>query len=242
MTTTSYNNGRLCNQIFRNIAVSIIAEKHNLHVNYANYDLISNELGIRLFSGSNIYSTFNQLNDTNYFDIFNLDNIDYNLDANNNFFQTNDISNLIFDYINKNKNNIIEKNQYKSHYNNNNDIFIHIRLTDVSHYNPGINYFLNTIKQINHDKIYIASDDCNHDIVKTLIINYPDIIIIDYNEINTIHFGSTCKNVILSHDSFSCIIGYLSFYSNIYYAEYNLMWYDDIFSNKNWIKINTHLE
>ena len=54
MTTTTYNNGRLCNQIIRNLAVSFIAKKHNLNVNYANYDLISSQLVIDLFIGTYI--------------------------------------------------------------------------------------------------------------------------------------------------------------------------------------------
>jgi hypothetical protein len=37
MTTTTYSNGRLCNQIIRNLAVSFIAEKNNLKVEYSNY-------------------------------------------------------------------------------------------------------------------------------------------------------------------------------------------------------------
>ena len=42
------NNGRLCNQIIRNLAVNNIAEKHNLYVDYVNNDKIL-ELGIELY-------------------------------------------------------------------------------------------------------------------------------------------------------------------------------------------------
>jgi hypothetical protein len=48
MTTTIATNGRLGNQIIRNLAVSLIAEKFNLHVDYVNFNLI-NDLGINLF-------------------------------------------------------------------------------------------------------------------------------------------------------------------------------------------------
>ena len=41
------------------------------------------------------------------------------------------------------------------------------------------------------------------------------------NEIETIQFASTCKNVVLSHGTYSGIIGYLSFYSNVYYCKVN---------------------
>ena len=51
MSKTTLHNGRLCNQIFRNIALSLIAEKIDLKVDYANYNLINNCLGIKLFIG-----------------------------------------------------------------------------------------------------------------------------------------------------------------------------------------------
>jgi len=38
MTTTTQYNGRLCNQIIRNLAVSKIAEKNDLFVEYSSYE------------------------------------------------------------------------------------------------------------------------------------------------------------------------------------------------------------
>jgi hypothetical protein len=246
MTSTTYNNGRLCNQVIRNLAVSFIAKKHNLNVNYANYDLISSQLGIDLFIGTEIYSDTNELNELNYFDIYNASNITYNLNPNNSFFQTPENSIMIRDYLHSDiiKSNIIEKNKFKERYNNNNDIFIHIRLGDMAHNNPGLNYYLRAIKYIkelnNFDNIYIASDTLTHDIIKKIIEEYPNVNLIDYNEIETIQFGSTCKNIILSHASFSTTIGYLSFYSNVYYSkiEKDKQWYGDTFSSiKSWTEL-----
>jgi hypothetical protein len=52
--TTTIGNGRFCNQIIRNLAVSIIAKKHNLYVvNYSSNDLIES-LGIGLFRATRI--------------------------------------------------------------------------------------------------------------------------------------------------------------------------------------------
>jgi hypothetical protein len=243
MTSTTYNNGRFGNQIIRNLAVSFIAKKNNLKVNYANNDAI-NRLGIKLFSGNNIYSTTRKLTEDNYFDIYNTQ-IDYNLDGNEAFFQTKMISNMIYDYINSDdiKSNIILKNQFKERYNNNNDIFIHIRLGDMAHNNPGLNYYLNTIKLIkeknDYNDIYISSDEIDHDIIKKIKEEYPNANLINCDEITTFQFGSTCKNIILSHASFSAIIGYLSFYSNVYYHKYeeNKIWYGDMFSINNWIEL-----
>ena len=243
MTTTTDTNGRLCNQIIRNLAVSFIAKKHNLNVKYSNYYLISSQLGIDLFtSGTQIYSDINELN---YFDIYNTDNITYNLNPNNSFFQTKEIFNIIYNYLHSDiiKSNIIKINKFKERYNNNNDLFIHIRLGDIAHFNPGIDYYLKSIKYIkefsNFDNIYISSDTLTHDIIKKIVEEYPYTNLIHYNEIETIQFGSTCKYIILSHGSFSSIIGCLSFYSNIYYPkiEKDKQWHGDIFSIKNWTEL-----
>jgi hypothetical protein len=246
MTSTTYNNGRLGNQIIRNLAVSLIAKKHNLKINYCNHDLI-NKLGINLFSGSNIYTNMYNLNDDNYFSIYNYNNLNYNLNPNNAYFQTKEITNFIYNYLHTDsvKSNIIDKNPFKMRYNNNNDLFIHIRLADVKDKNPGINYYVNTIKQVifdkydKYDKMYISTDERNHNIITTLLQLYPNAIMINYDEIGTFQFASTCKNIILSHGSFSAIIGYLSFFSNIYYPEYEYdkIWYGDMFSIKKFIKM-----
>lgn len=243
MTSTIGNNGRLGNQIIRNLAVSLIAEKHNIKVNYYNKDLI-NKLGINLFSGINVYNSIQELTDNNYFTIYNCDNLKDNLNPNESFFQTKEITNLLYNHLHKDiiKSNIIEKNPVNERYNKNNDLFIHIRLGDVANKNPGINYYVNAIKNINFDELYISTDDKNHNIIKTLLELYPTAKVIDYDEIYTFQFASTCKHIILSHGSFSALIGYLSFFSNIYYPEYevNKIWYGDIFSINNWIKLSVN--
>ena len=47
-------NGRLGNQIIRNICMSMIAKRHNLYVKYCNFDKITS-LGIELYKGSMKY-------------------------------------------------------------------------------------------------------------------------------------------------------------------------------------------
>lgn len=244
MNTTT-NKGRLGNQIIRNLAVSLIAEKHNLKVEYSNKELIT-KLGIDLFSGSNIYNNIEELNDNNYFSILNCDNLNYGLNPNNNFFQTKEITNFLYKYLHNDyiKSNIIKKNPFNERYNINNDLFIHIRLTDAASWNVGITYYLNTIQIINYDNLYISTDDKNHTIIKKIFELYSLAKIIDYDEIKTFQFASTCKHIILSHGSFSAIIGYLAFFSNVYYPEYNHpghidhsinIWYGDMFKIDNWI-------
>ncbi len=235
-TKTTSLRGRLCNQIIRNLCVSLIAKKHNLLVSYSEYDKIT-EMGLELFVGKKFYNETKVLNDDNFFYILNACECHYNLEPNSNYFQTYEITNYLFNYLNETdvKNKIINKNPFKDRYNNNNDCFIHIRLTDASQHCPSCNYFINVIKSINFDKIYIASDDITNNIVKQLLDIFPSIEIIDYNEVETIQFGSTCKNVILSHGTYSAMIGYLAFYSTIYCRNIDKvhLWHGDIFSINN---------
>ena len=239
MTSTTKDNGRLCNQIIRNIAVSIIAQKHNLLVNYCNNTSFI-ELGIFLFIGTKTFENTILLTDTNYFNILNSNDLKYNLNPNENYFQTKEITNLLYEYLNSEpiKNNIINNNKYKERYNNNNDLFVHIRLDDMAYNNPGLYYYINTINRINYSDLYISTDSLDHPLIFNLKQSFPKLIIINSNEINTIQFASTCKNIILSHGSFSAVIGYLSFFSQIYYPEYESgkIWYGDMFSINNWNK------
>jgi hypothetical protein len=239
--TETLVNGRLGNQIFRNIAVSLIAEKHDLQVNYCNSEFIR-KLGIELYNGSKVHSTTQTLSDDNYLSIYNCtEPITYNLDPNDHYFQSNHTSNIIHDYLHteKVKSKIIQANPFKERYNNNNDVVVHIRLGDVANFSPGLNYYINTIKKISFDNLFITTDDKNHEMIRTLLETFPNTKLIEDDEIRTFQFASTCKHIILSHGSFSAIIGYLAYDSTVYYPSYNVgvMWFGDMFSIPNWIKV-----
>jgi len=242
MTSTG-DRGRLGNQFIRNLAVSLLAEKNNLKVDYYNKDLF-NKLGIELFSGDNSYNSIQNLTDDNYFTIYNSDELNYNLNPNNNYFQTKEIMKFLYTYLHseKVKSNIINNNPFKERYTKNNDLFIHVRLGDVSHLNPGIKYYINAIKKIHFDNLYISTDSRDHNIIIELLQLYPSSQLITFDEITTFQFGSTCKHIILSHGSFSALIGYLSFFSNIYYPEYELnkIWHGDMFFIDKWIKLSVN--
>jgi len=232
--------GRLGNQIIRNLAVSIIAKKNNLAVNYCSRKKIET-LGIFLFSGEYTYTNKQILNDANYFQLLNEPKLDACLEPNQSFFQTRDITRFLYQYLHSAENShiIMDKNPYKERYNNNNDLYIHIRLTDAANHNPGIDYYEKAISCVQYDNIHISTDQITHPIIMELLKKYPEIKIIHTDEINTIQYATTFKHIILSHGSFSAIIGYLAFYSNIYYPQYNAdhMWYGDMFSIDGWKQI-----
>ena len=240
MSVTTIKKGRFCNQIIRNLALSFLAEKYNLHATYSNYNKINNILGIKLYIGIYKHSKTKKVRDHNYMKYYN-SKIDfkYNYDLMHSYFQTEKITNMIQKYLIKNKENIINKNQFKNRYNNNNDLFIHIRLDDAKKWNVGINYYINCINNIKHNDIYVASDNFKDELIHKLKNLFPKIILVRKNETSTIQFGSTCKNVVLSHGSFSAVIGYLSFFSEVHYPNIYPGWCPlEMFNNKGWNPIN----
>ena len=80
MSKTTVENGRLCNQIIRNLSLSMLAEKYDLYVEYSSYDNINNKLGIELFVGKQKYDKTVSINNNNYMNYFN-----YNIKNNTNF-------------------------------------------------------------------------------------------------------------------------------------------------------------
>tara|TARA_B100001287_G_scaffold265805_1_gene259083 strand:- start:497 stop:1222 length:726 start_codon:yes stop_codon:yes gene_type:complete len=240
MSYTVKTNGRLCNQIIRNLSLSLLAKKYDLYVEYSNFDNINNKLGIKLFVGKNKYKSTKRIYDSTYLKYLNSDmNIDYNLNLNKAYFQRGDITTILHSHLKSQKLDIINKNPHKNRYNNNNDLFLHIRLTDVKQFNIGIEYYIKCINLNKYDNIYIGSDDFNHNIIKKIKSLYSNVILFEKDAIDTIQFGSTCKNIILSHGSFSAVIGYLAFYSNVYFPNVDPKWCPlSMFLNKNFIPIN----
>ena len=104
MFKTTDNNGRLCNQIIRNLCMSILAEKNDMFVEYSSKEKIE-KLGIKLYSGKNKFDNLLKVTDQNYLDILNQKNeLKRNLDLNGNYFQTEEITTLLFNYL-------VQKNQ-----------------------------------------------------------------------------------------------------------------------------------
>jgi hypothetical protein len=111
MSKTTENNGRLCNQVIRNLALSILAEKYDLHVEYSNYDNINNKLGIKLFIGNKKYDKNVLINNHNYMNYY-LNNIknDANFNCMSAYFQNEEITTILHNYLIGKKKHIIDKN------------------------------------------------------------------------------------------------------------------------------------
>jgi hypothetical protein len=245
MTTTLGTNGRFCNHFIRNICVSMIARRHNLFATYS-YDQEIKSLGIELYCGNRKYTQSLYLNDVNFLDyLYKEPTVDKNfLLQTHTYFQSRPISINLHNYLHlpEVSGPIMNANKFKHRYNSNNDIFIHVRLGDVAHFNPGLAYYEKVINSLSYkkpDNIYISSDSIDNIICK-LLIKKHGAKEINYDYLDTIRFGSTCKYLILSHGSFSATIGNLAYYSEIYYPKYDprKIWYGDMFTGNGWNEIS----
>lgn len=242
MTSTLSGQGRMCNGIIRNLGVSLIAEKFGLNVTYQYADEMS-KLGLHLFSGSNVYPTTLFLRDDNYTELFNGRALLSNLamDPDHCYLQTPEVSTLAHSFLRRPEvmSSVIAANPYKDRYQSNNSTFVHVRLTDVKQWSSGSRYYLKAIAATQFDTLYIASDDLNDEIIKEITAVYPAAILFAATPIQTIQFGSTCRNVILSGGSFSGTIGLLSFFSSAYYSESSstTVWWGDMFSGHGWTRV-----
>ena len=245
--------GRFGNHFVRGFACAFLAEKLNLKFDYGQYYPMIKELGIKFFEdGINTYDYTRPIyidnekienknntrtySNTIYIDDNNFDDIFYKIMSSkdipklniimfDSYYQTSKFANLLQKYfqIEEYRNPVIKNNIYKDRYNNNNDLFVHVRLDDVRTHNAGFEYYDKILSSINFDKGYIASDEITHEICKKLIEKY-NLKIINLPEIPTIMFGSTCRYVVLTSGTFSFVIGILSFFSKVFYLKQFNTW------------------
>ncbi len=240
MNNNFYHLGRFANDFIVGAAMHFIAIKNNLKVSYKNYDNFK-KLGIELFLGGKTYNDAIMLSDDNFFNFITGEPIYKNIIILNNVWcQTKEFAFYMKDFIYEinQKNKIINNNLFMKRYNNNNDVYVHIRLGDIAHTNRihPFKYYDKALSNINFTDGYISSDSIDHDTCKKLINKY-NLKTINTDVVETIMFASTCKNVVLSSGTFSWMIGLLSFYSNVYYPKIYVPWHGDIFVFPEWKEI-----
>jgi len=247
--------GRFCNQFFRNMMAHILGEKNALSMKYAECDKMK-ELGIPLYTGGETKdSTFPpvEIRDSNFMEyITNPEPLQTNIHFHkeDNYCQTKDFAHYLQEYFTKNKwfDTIVNQNKFRGQYKNNENIYVHVRLGDVVHHNPGFDYYDRCLSQIikyreqqsttsGSAKAYISSDSINHPICQALIQKYG-LIIVSLNEVETILFASTCKYLILSNGTFSWLIGFLGVFSHVFYPKIYQFWHGDIFVFPRWQEVD----
>jgi hypothetical protein len=239
MTTTDVkHHSRFCNCFLRNLCVSIAAERGNLTATYDHYDEIM-ELGVPLFSGDLTHKHTVMFNDELFEKVVNNKLlVNANLNANECYFQKTATIKYLYDYLRspRIKAGVIEKNPFREKYGESN-CFIHVRLGDVVHWNPGFEYYDKVLSAtgLKYDKLYISSDSPEHEICKKIIDKYGAILV-NETPVKTIQLGSTCRYLILSNGSFSSVIGYLAYSAEtVFYPQMKSNWHGDLFCIPGWI-------
>ena len=237
------HNARFGNLFLINMAVHFISSKFNLNFEYKYFEKFYN-LGIELFIGNKTYDKNIILSDETFVDIIKYKYRKSNITIDNNIWCHNkDFIFFLKKYFDQNhiRLKIINNNIFKNRYNNNNDLFIHVRLGDISDkFNNSFNYYDNIISKTYFKKGYISSDSIDNKICTKLISKY-NLNVINYDEVKTIMFATTCNNLILSGGTFSWLIGFLAFYSKfICYPKKKKenVWYGDIFVFPEWIGLD----
>ena len=244
--TTKIHCARFGNLFFLNMVGSLISANNNLKMEYK-YENKFKELGIDFCNGNKTYEEDFVLRDDNFLKFIYENNI---LPVKKNIVFTNemwchkkDFCFLLENYF-KNQNirdKIINKNLFKSRYSNNEDLYIHVRLGDtIENYNYlSFDYYDKILSEKSFEKGYISSDTIKHDICKELIKKYK-LNIIHESDIRTIMFGSTCKYIVLSGGTYSWLIGFFGFYSEVFYpAKRKGVWYGNIFVFPKWNEIES---
>ena len=244
---SNIHNGRLGNLFFVNMVLHFVALKLNLKCKYKYYEQFK-KLGVYLHVGDNEYpnGSIISLTDENFLNIIQEKTLkENNISINNeSWFQSYTFVHFLQVYfcIPHNRTSIINNNIFKKRYNNNNDLFVHIRLGDlkdkINAFSNIKKYYENILNKTNFITGYISSDSIQHELCQYFIHKYG-LIVIDKCEVETIMFASTCKYITLSGGTFSWLIGFFAFFStHIYYPSLKNPWYGDIFVFPNWISVN----
>lgn len=230
MITINYD-GRLGNNLFQNFVGILLSEKFKENIqNPVNSGILINPF----FEKKNWENTV-VVNNLNFFDIYNRDEIDVNLNLND-FFQNREIVNLI-----NNKQKYITKYEHKT----NKDLFVHVRLGDLLNSNDLSNnkyadysYYNGVIDNISFKNGFISSDSPNHPTVVKLIEKYG-LRLYEDTPINTLIFASSFEHKILSLGTFSWWMGFLGNQNNIFYPDPKkyTIWHGDIFVFDHWNKV-----
>lgn len=241
MNTNHHHGGRLGNCLFVGVAVHLIAKRSNLKFHYKYHDKFT-KLGVELFSGEKSFDETVSLKDDNFMGfIFSEEPIYKNIHVVNNVWcQIKEYAIFLKDYLEKEeqKNKIINANAYKSRYENNNDVYVHVRLGDVAPrgFSPGFDYFDKTLSALKYENGFISSDSINHPLCKQIIEKF-NLKTIETSEEDTIAFASTCKYLVLSSGTYSWMIGVFGYFSEIYYPKIYSVWHGDVFVFPEWKEI-----
>jgi hypothetical protein len=238
-------NSRLGNYFFINMALHLIAQKHEIPIHYTRENEF-NELGL-IFYKTQGHMLVNPrpflITDDTFMDLIRLSDIsgEHIFSMGNVYFQTKEFALYLADYFLKPEHQapIRAVNPFRERYSTNRSVYVHVRLGDKMHDNISSKaYFEKALQAIPFEDGYISSDISYHPIVQELAEEYNLITIRD-TEIRTIQMASTCRYLVLSQGTFSFMIGILGFNTElVQWPQIKSPWHGDIFVIPEWKKVD----
>lgn len=240
INSTMTSGGRFGNQFIRNMCFHILSKKYDIKFEYSCLEQIK-EFGIDLFvDGTKTYNDGVEINDGNFMNyVKGSDIIENNMIlGKGSYMQTKEFALYLQQYFKEEGlfQKIINSSKFKNRFNNNNDLYVHVRIGDVSQFTPPFEYFDSVISKLDFVNGYISSDTIESDICHKLMEKYK---LKEYigSETDTILFGASCKNIVLSHGTFSWLIGFMEIYSNVFFKKIEKFWHGDIFVFPEWNEV-----
>ena len=216
--------GRFGNILLQNIGISILSKRFDMRVhNYLDKEKCG-ILGCNFHVGSKSFENFVNYYDKDLVGLLKKDTIETGILFDGNF-QTKG-------FVTEFKEDILSHFKFEEEFFENR-VFVHVRLSDVSHLNPGINYYRKALKSINFESGFISTDSPEHEIIKKLTDEFG-LTVYKNNEVETIKFARKFENIILSKGTFSWWIGFLSKYNRVLYPLDNKPWHGNIFVFEDW--------
>lgn len=228
--------GRFANHIIRNLYASFLAEAGDVQFIYS-YDDETRQLGIPLFrDGKKTYAQTAVIRDEFFTDLLDKP-VDYNIFVDWCSAQTHEFALRLYNYFRKSdiQKSIQVANKFSDRYEKNNKVYVHVRLGDAAEWNPGYDYYDAALTICGASGGYISSDSPHHPTVLVLSAKY-NLKLFEAQEVDTIMLASTCKYIILSHGTFSWLMGALGFFSKVYipHPRYLKKWCGPIFNMPHW--------
>lgn len=226
--------GRLGNNLIQYLAAFFLSKKYNLKLND------SSEIWGGFFKKNNINfgrvgSEFFNINDLNFIDFLEKKEVQNKYYILNGFFQKKEFlqkyENQIKSLLNINYSNV-----------NKDSVFVHYRIGDIQNDRRmlPVEYYEESLDNINFNRGYISSDSINHKFCDHLIKKY-NLTPVNMNPLQLIDFGKNFNNIVLSEGTFSWWIGYLSRAETIICNKRDYFWHGDIFLDR-WKKLSWDYE
>lgn len=234
--------GRLANRFFGNVVYSLLSKKYKVVARYSREEEL-NAMGFEFhheptedLTKRDIVVELSNDNIVEYIKgEYPVDRIQFRM-VNDTYYQTPAVCHLFKDIFSDPviRQRLRDYNPFRARYGTNRDVFVHVRLGDITSHAPTLAYFERALATVPYNTGYIASDSPHHPLVRALVEKY-NLHFVNGPPHQIVQFANTCKYLVLSHGTFSWMMGFFAFDAErIQYPVIKQKWHGDIFVFPEW--------